>query len=338
MRGRCVVILLSASTLAACGMLRADDDPRALEHAFAAAVKHVAPSLVSIEVAWKPGKAVIPAAAGRLPFQRGTGPFAGVVISPDGLVVTSDFNVNADVQKVTVTLADGRSLPAEVLGVDVSRGIQLLRIDAKGLPVPDFAQNGDVKVGRWALACGVSDTGAATLSVGIVSATERIQGRAIQVDASTNPANYGGPLIDVQGRLMGIVTPITPAGTRAGVTLFDSGIAFAVPIGDVLKQLPKLKAGETIQSAFLGITFDLRKLAGGALVQSVLPNSGAEKAALKTGDVIVEFNGEPIHTAFKLLHVIGKCRVGDTVTFKVERDGKTEDLTATLTARPELVP
>jgi serine protease Do len=331
-------ILVTAAALAATAVFAADDDPRALEQAFAAALKHVAPSLASIEVEWKPGKAVLPGAPGRPAFQRGNGPFAGVIISPDGLVATSDFSVNSDVKRATVKLADGRSFDAEVLGADVSRGIQLLRIDARTLPVPEFAQNGEVKVGRWALACGVNDSGSPTLSVGIVSATERIQGRAIQIDASTNPANYGGALIDVQGRLMGIVTPLTPGGTSAGVTLYDSGIAFAVPIGDIVKQLAKLKAGENIQAAFLGISFDTRKMTGGALVQNVLANTGAEKAGMKAGDVIVEFNGVPIHASFKLLHVIGKCRVGDTVTFKVERAGKTEELTATLGARPAAGP
>ncbi len=321
----------------------AGSDVASLEKVFAAAVARVSPSLVSVQITWKPGKGIIPpmpATPGSqaMPaFQRGAGPVPGVIISSDGLIATSDFSVNADVASARVRLADGRSFDAKLLGQDVSRGIQILQVDAKGLPVPAFADNAEVQVGRWALVCGVNESGAATLSVGIVSATERMAGRAIQIDARTNPSNYGGALVDVQGRLLGIVTPMS-SSARAGLTLYDSGIGFAVPIGDLMKQMPKLKAGETVHSAFLGIMFDSRKMNGGALIQSVLPGTGAQKAGMKAGDTITEFQGTPIDTSFKLLHAIGRCCVGDVVTFKVTRDGKPISLTATLGPRPDNAP
>ena len=327
---RCALTLILL--VAAAPAIRAQEDAAALEQTFAAAARHVAPSLVGITMEWKPGKAALPATPAAPSYVRGNGPVSGVIISADGLIATSDFGVNSDVKSLKVKLADGRTFDGTLLGNDVSRGIQIIRIDAKGLPVPRFAQNGDVRVGRWAIACGFGET--PSLSVGIVSATERIGGRAIQVDASTNPTNYGGAIVDVQGRLMGIITPLTAAGTRAGLQLYDSGIGFAVPIGDIMSNLPRLEAGETVQAAFLGISFDMRKMTGGAYVQQVLKDTGAEKAGILTGDAITEFNGEAIHTPFKLLHVIGKCRVGDTVTFKVLRDGKPVELTATLGPRP----
>jgi len=336
-----LTVLLAAKVLLAGAIVgvRVLAEETALEGVFAAAVKRAGPSVVSITVEWNPGKKFVPPAPGRPGFERGTGPVAGVIISPDGLIVTSDFNVNADAKRVMVKLGDSREFEAKLLGRDVSRGLQLLQIDAKGLPVPPFAEDSRIRVGRWALVCGVGETPAdPSLSVGIVSATDRLQGRAIQIDASTNPSNYGGPLVDIEGRVMGIVTPLTPAGTGGGVMLSDSGVGFAVPVSDVLEHLAKLKAGETIRSAFLGIRFDTRTMSGGAKVVEVLKDTGAAAAGIRPGDLIVEFNGEPIQTSFKLLHAIGRCRVDDVVKFTVVRDGKRIERTATMGARPESTP
>lgn len=330
----CLLVATVLAVAAAAGPARANDVV-SLETVFTAAVERVSLSVVGVTVEWKPGKTVIPAQPGRQAFRRPTGPLSGVILTPDGCIVTSDFNVNEDTQSVKVTLIDGREFPAQVLGRDVSRGIQLLRIEATDLPVPAFSSNGDITVGRWALACGVGGKDALPmLSVGIVSATERIRGRMIQFDASTNPTNYGGPLVDIEGRVMGVITPLTEAGTDAGIGLYDSGIGFAAPADDILKQLARLKAGETVHSAFLGIRFDMRQMQGGARIQAVLKDTGAEKAGIKEGDVITEFNGIPIHTSFKLLHAIGACRVGEVVKFKVLRAGKEIELEATLGARP----
>ena len=323
----------------------ADDEVPALEQVFADAVRRVQPSLVSVSVVWKPGKERLRLSRGFPIFRRGAGPFTGVVISSDGLIITSDFNVSSDAESVAVRLPnDTRVLQAEILGRDVSRGIQLLRVPAEDLVVPKFAGDDSVEVGRWALACGVGESADAggsalpSLSVGIISATERIAGRAIQIDASTNPANYGGPLIDIEGHVVGIITPLTRAGSKEGISYYDSGVGFAVPVSDILKQLPKLKTGKVIRPAFLGIQFDTRYLAGGAKVVKVLPGTSAEKAGIRAGDLIVQFNHETMHTSFKLLHAIGRCRVDDVVKFKVVREGKEMELTATLGARPERIP
>jgi len=245
------VVLAAAVLLGPTSVRAVDDDVSVLEQVFADAVMRIRPSIVSVSVQWKPGKERVRPSRGPVFFRRGTGPFTGVVISSDGLIITSDFNVNADAEGVTVTVP-GRptEYPAEILGRDVSRGVQLLRIEAKDLAVPTFAPDDSVKVGRWALACGVGESNgtrtheAPSLSLGIISATERIAGRAIQIDAATNPSNYGGPLIDVEGRLVGVITPLTHSGSEEGITYYDSGVGFAVPVSDVLAQLPKLEAGK----------------------------------------------------------------------------------------------
>ena len=222
----------------------------------------------------------------------------------------------------------------------------MLAIDPKELEkrkvefaVPSFSRPEDIKVGNWALACGFDlDATLPSLSVGIISATGRITGRAIQFDASANPTNYGGPLIDVQGRVVGIITPLLNSGSDKSIRFADSGIGFAVPVADILKNLRKLRSGQTIRPAFLGIEFDGRVFRGGALVTRVVKDSGAAKAGIKPKDVIIEFNGAPIRSVFTLLHEIGSSSVGDVVKFKVLRDGKVIDLTGTLGARPEKLP
>jgi serine protease Do len=327
--------LLTAWAACSAATVHGAEEP-ALETVFAAAVRKVAPSVVSIRVEWKPGKETVLASGGLRPFKRGVGPVTGVIVGADGLVVTSDFNVTSDAKSVKVRLADGREFEAKVLGRDFSRGLQLLQIDVKDLPAPRFAESAGMKVGRWALTCGVGeDSSGLALSVGIVSATERIAGRVMQLDASTNPSNYGGPVVDVEGNVMGIITTLMPAGSNEGILLYDSGVGFAVPAADVLKTLGKLHLGEDIHPVFLGIRFDARKMAGGAAVIEVLRDTGAATAGIRPRDVIIQFNSEPIDTSFKLLHAIGRCHVDDVVRFKVIRDGKELELTATLGARPE---
>ena len=307
----------------------------ALEQAFRVAVERVTPSLVAVTVKWKPGGERVQAGPVTV-FRRGPGPVCGVIVDADGAIITSDFNVDENAEKVTVKLSDGREFEAKVLGRDTGRGLRLLKIDAKDLPVPRFLPKKDIRVGQWALAVGIGkDAKKPKLSVGIVSADERIQGRAIQIDAQTNPSNYGGPLLDLEGRLVGIITPLTVAGTRGGVVISDTGVGFAAHAGDVLGNLDRLKKGETVRPAFLGIRFDASRMKGGARVIEVLKDTGAEKAGIKPDDVIVEFNGEEINHSFKLLHAIGKCHVDDEVKFKVKRNGAVVELTATLGGRPE---
>ncbi len=346
-RTHITIILLLAAVLAASRRAVAVEDPEALQKAFSAAIRKVSPSIVSIKVTWKPGKRLLGSPIrGRRRYRRSNGPVTGVVLSSRGYIITSDFNVNSDARKVSVTLSGGETFAARILGRDVSRGLQLLAIDSRELKkrkvelaVPSFSLPEDVKVGNWALACGFDpDATLPSLSVGIVSATGRIMGRAIQFDASANPTNYGGPLIDVQGRVVGIITPLVTTGSDKSIRFADSGIAFAVPIPDILKNLRKLRSGQTIRPAFLGIGFDHRVFRGGALVTSVQEGTGAAEAGIKPKDVIVEFNGVSINTVFTLLHQIGSSNVGDVVKFKVLRDGEEIELTATLGPRPEKPP
>ena len=271
------------------------------------------------------------------PFVRGSGPVSGVVLSPDGYIITSLFNVEGELESIKVKLTDGTTVDAELLGIDKSRSIALLKVEAEGLPVLETVTEDEVRVGQWVLALGRSFPGEeASVALGIISAVNRISGRAIQTDADVGPENYGGALVDVEGRLVAIMTPMSnSARSNAAVALRGSGIGFAVPIGDILAELDRLKAKEVIRPAFLGIRFNTAFIRGGARVQAVLPETGAQAAGLKADDTIIEFDGKAINTPFQLLHAIGSRATGDVVNFKVKRGKKTLTLTVTLGARPD---
>ena len=126
----------------------------------------------------------------------------------------------------------------------------------EGIKVPEFVDEKDLRVGQWAISVGVGYGDAnPAISTGIISATNRIGGRAIQTDANISPANYGGPLIDIEGRLLGVCVPLNPQSQAigAGVEWYDSGIGFAVALASLDKQISRMKTGEKIYPAFLGV-------------------------------------------------------------------------------------
>ncbi len=152
--------------------------------------------------------------------KQGEGNTTGVMITPDGYILTSTFNFIQQPPVISVIPSDGKRRFARLLGRDDTRKICLLKIDdVDNMPVPEMADIDEIKVGQWAISLGVGygDISPA-LSMGIVSAKNRIGGRAIQTDANISPANYGGPLIDIDGRMLGICVPIEPAipGDRRG--------------------------------------------------------------------------------------------------------------------------
>ena len=207
--------------------------------AFRAAAETVMPSVVTIEtygVAAPTGRSGGPPSRGRQVAgisKPGEGPTTGLIISPDGFIVTSTYNFIRHQALITVVLQDGSQYLAKLLGRDDTRKLCLLKINAPTpLPVPRFVAGRDLHVGQWAISIGVGyGSEDPAISAGIVSATSRISDKAVQTDANTSPANYGGPLIDIQGRVIGICVPMSPAGqsAEAGVELYDSGIGLRCP-------------------------------------------------------------------------------------------------------------
>jgi serine protease Do len=250
----------------------------------------------------------------RMPgFQKAEGGTTGVVVSADGYVVTSAWNFEGRPTVVTATAWDGRMHPARLLGIDRAAGLALLKVEAEGLEPARFLDPAEVRVGQWAFAVGRSAARQpATVKYGIVSAKDRIDGRALQTDAATNPGNYGGPLVDVEGRVLGVVVPLGAQGEEANPNWYDSGIGFAVPVAtDQDRTLP------------------------GAEVVEVVPDSGAAKAGLRKGDLIISIDGVEVANAFTLRFEVGRRRAGDKVRLRVKRGEETLGLETELGRRPE---
>lgn len=253
-------------------------------------------------------------------FEQTQGRTTGVVLTTDGWIVVSRFALAIDPTTVLVTVPHLGTFPAVRAGEDTSRGIALVKIAATGLPVPEFVHPGGVQVGQWAVALGRTfAVDEPTVHLGIVSAKERIFGRALQVDAHTSPANYGGPVIDLRGRVLGIAVPLSPSGRNAGVEWYDSGIGFAVTIADVPHLLRRLQQGQVLQRAWLGVKLDPRHLGPGARIVAVAPDSAAATAGLSPGDVILAVDGVDVRNGPHLLMLVNSRLGGDEVRLRVQR-------------------
>jgi S1-C subfamily serine protease len=328
---------LPALLLVAAGV-SAQDVNDAAEKAMKEAAAKVAPSVVRIETS---GGAEAIWGAGRkgpeVMFRRGVGASTGVIVDPAGYIITSTFNFVGKPTDIFVTAPGRPRTVAKVIGSDPTRMLTMLKIDQTGLPVPPAFPKKDVEVGMWSIAIGrtLNPDLAQVPSIngGIVSATNRIWGKAIQSDAKISPVNYGGPLLAIDGRVMGVIVPISPTsdGETAGFEWYDVGIGFAVPFEDVLKVVPKLKAGTpekpvTLNAGMLGITFrEPDQFSMGCTVDTVAPNTPADQVGLKPGDNVVEADGKPVLNQAQLLHTLRPKYEGETVSLKVKRGDKVEE-------------
>ncbi len=286
------------------------------QKAFQAAVDRVAPSVVMIETIGGLEK------VGQVLF--GTGPTTGLVVDPQGYIVSSAFNFVNKPSSILVRLPDGTRKAAKLVANDTNRMLSLLKIEVdKPLPVPEAAPRGQIRVGQWAIAVGRAfGEQKPNTTVGIVSAISRIWGKAIQTDAAVSPNNYGGPLVDIHGRVLGLLAPLSPQGGSelAGVEWYDSGIGFAIPLEDILQVLPRLKEGKDLKPGLLGIQFKSPALhISEAEIGSSRPNSPAAKAGLKAGDKIIQVNDRPISRAAELKEEISKRYAGDKLRLVAQR-------------------
>lgn len=313
------------TTVLVCALLGADTGAQ-IDRAFQQAAALAAPSVVRIDTV-----------GGRDQLEPGlvaSGATTGVVVSEDGYLVTSAFHFASKPSSVIVTLPDGRRLAAQPVATDRQRMITLLKVEADRLPLPQVAPKDSFRVGQWSLALGRTyDAEVPSVSVGIVSALNRIWGKAIQTDAKISPVNYGGPLIDIQGRVMGILVPLSPhaTGDTAGVEWYDSGIGFAVPLADIVSVLDRMKTGDDLLPGQLGVVFKGRDMVSGApLIESVRRGSPAEQAGIKAGDRIVSVEGQSITRVAELKQVLGQKYAGDPLKLEVRRDDQTLPLSLEL--------
>ncbi|MDF4003373.1 DegQ family serine endoprotease [Luteibacter sp. PPL552] len=256
---------------------------------------------------------------------------SGFIISPDGYILTNDHVVE-DADKVTVRLQDRRTLTAKVVGADPQYDIALLKVDATALPTVTIGDSRTVKRGQWALAIGSPFGLDATVTHGIISAVGRNLGSGdqpytsfIQTDVPINRGNSGGPLFNLQGQVIGINSQIY--STSGGY----QGLSFSIPIDVAMNAVQQIKEKGYVSRGMLGVTvqpvddfvknLDLPN-ASGALVAQVTPGSGADKAGLKQGDVILSFNGTPIMQSADLPPLVGMTRPGAMAKVEILRDGK----------------
>lgn len=300
--------------------LRAQEDlVQREEAAVQKAVQRVANSVVSIDTVGG-----LESVGGVL---FGTGPTTGTIVSEDGYIVSSAFNFAQKPTSILVGLPDGTRTPARLVATDHNRMLVLLKVNVdERLAVPTAVREAEILVGQWSIAVGRTFDGAQpNVSVGIVSATGRIWGKAIQTDAKVSPSNYGGPLVDIRGRVQGLLVPLSPnaAGEVAGVEWYDSGIGFAVPLAQINQILPKLKQGQDLFPGVMGVSLTNQALfAGVPVIAACFPNSPAYKAGLHAGDQIVQIDDVPIERQVQLLNEIHRRYAGDMVHVAVLRNGE----------------
>jgi len=314
---RLSLVLVLAASVAWLSAARASEPTLAEEAAFRAAVERVAGGVLGI------APLALTAAEGGAEAAAGRGPATGFAIAK-GLVVTTAFAVPDDVDSAVIVLADGGRRAATVRARDSSRGLVLLA--AEDLPDGVAAEpvpRGELRPGQWAIAVGRGwDAATPGVAVGIISATDRVWGKAVQTDAAVSPMNYGGPLVDIAGRVIGILAPLPAdtAGMNEGTELYDAGIGFAVPLEDVLAVLPRLERGESLAAGVLGIGYRSRDAINGApVIASVRQGSPAAKAGLRPGDRIIRIDGRAVRRIADARHAIAPRHAGDTITVSVER-------------------
>lgn len=276
--------------------------------------------------------------------QQVVGQGSGFIISKDGYIMTNN-HVVGDADKVTVKLLDGREFTAKTVGADPRSDVAVIKIDGENLPVLALGDSDTIEVGEWVVAIGNPFGLSHTLTVGVVSAKGRSSvGIAdyenfIQTDAAINPGNSGGPLVNLDGKVIGMNTAIF---SSSGGYM---GIGFAIPINmakDIMNQL--IQTG-SVTRGYLGIviqnlTPDLAKSFGledhrGILVAEVSEDSPAEKAGLKQGDVIVEFSGKPVDEVGSFRNRVALKTPGSKEEITVLRDGKRKNFLITIGKLPE---
>ena len=326
-----------------------------LSRAFRQAYEQVRPAVVLIEATSRQQKRVLPPFHPEIPEDfRGMG--SGTIVSADGYLL-SNYHVVADADSIQVTLADRRTYRAKVIGFDSLIDIALLKVEAQELPTVQLADSDRLQIGDWVLAIGHPLGMGTTLTHGIVSALGRQAGvlnprsdeenryaieSFIQTNAVINPGNSGGPLLDLQGRVVGINTAIS---TRTGYYI---GYGLAVPINLAREVVDDLLVHGRIVRGYLGvamnseITQELIRERGldmerpqGVYLNDVLPNSPAERGGLLTGDVVLSLNGIAVNHFNHLQTLIYGRDPGETINLKIMRENQIRQVAVVLGERED---
>jgi len=286
---------------------------------------------------------------GRMPQRQGPqkyverGQGSGFIISEDGYILTNN-HVVGDVDKMTVELKDGRKFTnAKLIGTDPESEVALIKIEGNNFPVLPMGDSDKIEIGDWVIAIGNPFGLSETVTVGVISAVGRSNVHIaayedfIQTDAAINPGNSGGPLINLDGKAIGINTAIV---SQSGGYM---GIGFAIPINMARTIADQLKSSGKVSRGYVGVygqdvTSDMAELLGlkdpgGVVVAQVEKGSPADKAGLKSHDVILEMNGKKVQSYGAFRNEIATIRPGSNIRLNGLRDGKPLELTITLGER-----
>jgi S1-C subfamily serine protease len=311
----------------------------ALQEAYIQAVEKSAASTVNI------GSAVGPwGPQGRRWPRRGVG--SGVVYDASGHILTNS-HVIGEAERILVTMADGRSLEGRLVGDDEETDVAVIKVEATDLKPAEFADSEKLRAGQPVLAIGnpLGLAGGPTVTSGVVSSLRRSLRRdwlpygdglkVIQTDAAVNPGNSGGPLVDLEGRVVAITAATMP---------WAEGIGFAIPINDARRIADELIAHGRIPRPWIGVAgYDMnRRIANqygltatrGVLVTEVKPESPAAEANLHVGDVLTSLGSKPLEDLGDLIESLREAKIGDTVVVEVERQGRKIHAQVRLGTRP----
>lgn len=323
----------------------------AVSRVVADALEKIAPSIVRIETIGgaQPVRSRPEGPGGRrgTDFRQGDGPSTGVIWTSDGYILTSSFHFVRDPTVITVILRDERRFVARLVARDLPGRLALLRVDATDLaPIPRIRRE-ELRVGQWVISAGYGHgTAYPAPSLGIISATGRMNGMAIQTDAKISPANYGGPLFDLGGRMVGVCVPMGMSTDEvAGVEWYDSGIGFATHVNRIERHFARMAKGENIERGFLGVSLEPEDLKpqpatppaeprglriGGS------PRGPAIAAGLRAGDLVLALDDVPTPRLVDLRRVLWAAAAGDSMRVRYLRDGVICETTLTLASADSL--
>ena len=278
----------------------------------------------------------------------GSGTGSGFVIDSSGYILTNNHVISKAAQtggSIQVSLSDGTFYSAKVIGRDASYDLAVLKINASGLKALQFGDSDAVAVGDLVIAIGSPLGLSGTVTTGIISAKNRAVTagesdsessfiNALQTDAAINPGNSGGPLVDATGAVIGVNSAIASLGTTS--QLGSIGLGFAIPINQARKTADQLIKNGVATYPVIGVSLNMNYTENGAQVatngRGILPESPAEKAGLRGGDVIIEIDGKEIYSPEELIVSVRAKNVGDRVTLGYLRDGVKKTVTLTLIA------
>jgi serine protease Do len=271
---------------------------------------------------------------------------SGFLLDRQGFVLTSAFHFLHEPTSILLQFSDGTKKIAQKVATDRNRMLTLLKVENLNddflnnlaATPPEIRTKDSVSIGESCIAVGVAlSRDEPNIALGIISGKNRIWGKAFQTDAAVSPNNYGGLLIDRQGKLLGILVPLSMTSDElaAGAEMYDAGVGMAIPFEDIHKEtiLAKLKNGNDLEQGFTGIQFkENRIFIGEAIIDQVQPDSPAAQAGIRTGDRITAIDGNPVESALQVTVNLRTRYDGETVTFRLLREGREKNVSFTLSA------